>query len=291
MFRFLQTPFPLQLNTRTNGLVALSLGVFAWAFLAFYQPFGIATLPDGPAKWGFLAGFGLGLVAVYTAVTIGGARLWPRFFDENSWTVGREIAKSAVLIGLLGAACWLNALLFGHAAASVAEFGYFQKITWAGSVIPMAGLTLWKQLTSTRRRLAQTERSDSELRQRVQHLKTLPPTDALLHLHGASATEILRLPRSAVWLLRADDNYVEVIYRDQNGFKKHLLRATLKRLETQLAPFPEFYRCHRSHLVNLNKVRRVSGQAPNYRLELEDFAEAVPVGRSLAKPVLDRLYS
>lgn len=275
MFRFLHTPFPLPLNVRTHAVVAVSLGAFAWAFLQFYQPFGIVTLPAGPNREGFLAGFGLGMAAVYAAVTIGGPGALPRFFNEKRWTVGREIAKSAVLIALLGAVFWGNALLFGHARATLADFTRFQALTWAGSVLPVAGLTLWKLLAVMRRRL----------RERV------PPTDEPVVLRGASPAETLRVRREAVWLIRADDNYVEVLYRDGGIFKKHLLRATLKGFESQLRPFPEFFRCHRSYLVNLGTVRRVGGALPTIRLELEDFPEAVPVARGMAKSLLDRLQA
>lgn len=273
--RLLQTPFPLPLCARTNAAVALSLGAFSWAFLQFYQPFGIATLPDGPNREGFLAGFGLGMTTVYATVTVGGSRLLPRFFSEKTWTIGREIAKSAVLIALLGAVFWGNARLFGHAAASLTDFLRFQALTWAGSVLPVAGLTLWKLLATARRRLRER----------------LPVSDEILLFQGDSAADTLRVRREAVWLLRADDNYVEVLYRDGGVFKKYVLRATLKRLETQLKPYPEFFRCHRSYLVNLGKVGRVRGQAPNQYLELADFPEPVPVARGQARTVLARLHA
>ena len=276
MRRFLNTPFPLPLAARTNATVAAGLGVFTGVFLWFYQPFGIATLPAGPNKTGFLGGFGLGMALVYAAVTVGGPGLLPRFFDENRWTIGREIAKSAVLIALLGLVFWGNAWLFGHAGATLADFARFQALTWAGSVLPVTGLTLWKLLAATRQRLAGRG----------------PVTpDETLVLRGASPAETLRLRREAVWLLRADDNYVEALYRDGGVFKKHLLRATLKGFETQLRPFPEFFRCHRSYLVNLGKAYRVNGQTPNPQLELQDFPEPVPVARGQVKALLDRLHA
>lgn len=52
-------------------------------------------------------------------------------------------------------------------------------------------------------------------------------------------------------------------------------------MEENLAEFPEFYRCHRTYIVNLQKVKHISGNAQGYKLHLENIDTLIPVSRSL----------
>lgn len=60
-----------------------------------------------------------------------------------------------------------------------------------------------------------------------------------------------------------------------------MLRSTLRRMEDALASWPQFFRCHRTYLVNLDKVAHVSGNAQGYRLHLEGLDDTIPVSRNL----------
>jgi len=53
--------------------------------------------------------------------------------------------------------------------------------------------------------------------------------------------------------LEASENYVTIHYLDHNQPDRMLLRTSMKRLEEQLSGLPVF-RCHRSYMVNLNRV-------------------------------------
>ncbi|MDD4645157.1 MAG: LytTR family DNA-binding domain-containing protein [Bacteroidales bacterium] len=54
--------------------------------------------------------------------------------------------------------------------------------------------------------------------------------------------------------LEASENYVTIHYLDHNQPDRMLLRTSMKRMEEQLSEFP-VSRCHRSYMVNLNRVR------------------------------------
>lgn len=80
---------------------------------------------------------------------------------------------------------------------------------------------------------------------------------------------------------KAEKNYVELLLSHSKGKPEKLLkRITLKALEEQLQETTGLLRVHRSYLVNLKKIERVTGNAQGYRLKLEGLAEEVPVARS-----------
>ena len=54
--------------------------------------------------------------------------------------------------------------------------------------------------------------------------------------------------------VKAEDNYVKVVYRNNEEEKSFLLRRKLSDIEKQ---FPSLVRVHRSYLVNMNNVVKV----------------------------------
>ncbi|HLP94544.1 MAG TPA: LytTR family DNA-binding domain-containing protein, partial [Saprospiraceae bacterium] len=108
-------------------------------------------------------------------------------------------------------------------------------------------------------------------------------------LLGENQQERLAIDAADIAFLEAQDNYVQVHYLENGAHKSKLLRATLRKMEESLAEFPAFFRCHRTYLVNFDRVEKVSGNAQGYRLHLTGFAETVPVSRSLNEEVKKRL--
>ena len=88
---------------------------------------------------------------------------------------------------------------------------------------------------------------------------------------------------------KADGNYLEIFLENGGTTARLIKRMTLKELEQQLEPFPNFFKTHRSYLVNLQKVVYVKGNAQGYLLQIKDAVEEVPVSRGMI-PKFERQY-
>ena len=78
----------------------------------------------------------------------------------------------------------------------------------------------------------------------------------------------------------AMQNYVTVWFLDNDSLQKEVLRATVSSIEEQLSDCAVI-RCHRSYLVNVDAVEKVTGNAQGLRLKLSGITqEEVPVSRS-----------
>ncbi|MCP9762775.1 LytTR family DNA-binding domain-containing protein [Lacihabitans soyangensis] len=58
-------------------------------------------------------------------------------------------------------------------------------------------------------------------------------------------------PRDVI-SLKGDVNYTTVVF--QNGRRKETVATTLKRIQEQLQPFPNFYRVTKSTIINLDCI-------------------------------------
>ena len=91
--------------------------------------------------------------------------------------------------------------------------------------------------------------------------------------------ENLKLLVSDIAFIKTADNYVEIVYKENDSFKKKLLRNTLKNIELQLKPYSIFIRCHRTSIVNSHYIEKLNRNYSNFWLSVTGFNEQIPVSR------------
>jgi DNA-binding LytR/AlgR family response regulator len=74
--------------------------------------------------------------------------------------------------------------------------------------------------------------------------------DNLIHIGGRQNVNPLELIT-----LKADVNYTTVHF--QNGKNKIIVATTLKKIQAQLEPFPNFFRVTKSTIINLDCIKKV----------------------------------
>jgi DNA-binding LytR/AlgR family response regulator len=86
--------------------------------------------------------------------------------------------------------------------------------------------------------------------------------------------------------LEASDNYVSIYYLNKEKVSRFMLRNTLKTLEEDLKG-TEMVRCHRSYMVNYEKVKIIRREKDGVRLEL-DLPSAIdlPVTKTYMENVM-----
>jgi DNA-binding LytR/AlgR family response regulator len=89
----------------------------------------------------------------------------------------------------------------------------------------------------------------------------------------------LVLPANDLLFIVASDNYCTVFHLAGDRVAKTLLCSPLGRLESQIN-LPRVIRCHRSYMVNLDRVQSVTGNAQGYKLFFAAAGMAVPVART-----------
>lgn len=119
------------------------------------------------------------------------------------------------------------------------------------------------------------------------------PQDDLSHkpitFTSDNSTDNLSLITGDVIFIKSADNYVEIAYKTDGQIRKQLLRNTLKKIEEQLKPYPDFIRCHRICIVNLKHISRLENKNQTYSLILSGYDEKIPVSRQYLLKVKESL--
>jgi DNA-binding LytR/AlgR family response regulator len=92
-------------------------------------------------------------------------------------------------------------------------------------------------------------------------------------------TENLILLIAEIAFIKSADNYVEIVYKQGDNFKKNLIRNTLKNIELQLKEYSNFIRCHRICIINKHYIEKLNKSYNNNWITLKGYNEQIPVSR------------
>lgn len=92
--------------------------------------------------------------------------------------------------------------------------------------------------------------------------------------------------RGNLLYLESAENYVTICYMNNGKVSKYLLRETLKKLEENFAG-TEIIRCHRSYMVNFDKVKVIRKDKDGLKLELDiPVTIDIPVSKTYVDNVM-----
>ncbi|HEY5469521.1 MAG TPA: LytTR family DNA-binding domain-containing protein [Bacteroidales bacterium] len=86
--------------------------------------------------------------------------------------------------------------------------------------------------------------------------------------------------------LESAENYVNICYLNKGTVSKYLLRDTLKKIEESFSG-TEIIRCHRSYMVNFDKVKVIRRDKDGLKLELDNpLVIDLPVSKTYVNSVM-----
>ena len=277
--------YPLQdepaVQLRSNILVS----VFVMLFLFIFKPFGLSEVTAESLETVIVYG-GYGLVTFL--ISLFADRVvkiaFPHFFNEQSWTVARQIFWVTFVVLLIGVGNLFYSNLLGFTGISGSSFLTFQLYTVVVAIFPVTIMTLLNRMRLLHQNLADVKGINLSLEQPLKN----QTSSFLLVFSSENGKDELKLTCDQFLFAESADNYTDVVYVENGITRRALIRSTLKRIET-LNDYPCIYRTHRAYLVNLLKVSNVIGNSQGYRLAFNDLEDTVPVARRTSSMVKDRL--
>lgn len=275
----LNKPYPLVESPWWRFGFWVGAALFVDLFLMFFQPFGTDTF-EHSYKYLFLSGYGAIVLLVFGGLDL---VLLP-LFEEQKWTVAKQIGWLLVETIITVTLCFFYLVWFTQ--TGIDWIGYFTFVLNSSAIafFPIIILVLFHYIQQLQKykRLANNitaQLPEAEEEVQPQELKVL----------GENNKDTIEFLPNQLYCIKAASNYTEFYFYKNGKLEKELLRNSLTAVEKQLCLIEQFVRCHRSYLVNLNKVQKVSGNAQGYNLFLKDISEVIPVARSKGKQVVQQL--
>jgi hypothetical protein len=99
----------------------------------------------------------------------------------------------------------------------------------------------------------------------------------------------LSIKKENLLYLESAENYVSICYINKDKVSKYLLRDTLKKIEETFSG-TEIIRCHRSYMVNFEKVKVIRRDRDGLKLGFDNpLVTDIPVSKTYVTPVMQTL--
>lgn len=275
MLKILEQPYPHSDSNSTKAFISLGTGFFIALFLIYFEPFSINELTT-PHKTIFLAGYGIISTIIMLVFYFIVPFIFPNYFKEENWTVGRDIF-SIMLNVVFIAFCnvlYSQIIFWNWGKLDIIKLLEMISYTFILGIFPTVGIVTLNYIYYLKRYSSPPQPSTS------QPLSQNEP----LTLIAENEKDSIIFSQEDLFYIESNDNYSTVIFQKEELILKELIRSSLIRLENQILA-ESIVRCHRSYIVNLDKVIKISGNAQGYKLHLKDSDFIVPVARKYSEIV------
>ncbi|MBS1506519.1 MAG: LytTR family transcriptional regulator [Bacteroidetes bacterium] len=286
MLQKLKQPYPLA--TFSEAMKRdLFFGLFLTVFLLVFTPFGLEVFAY--ERIHIIAGYGLVFTVTIVMNDVIGYHLFSGLFNEASWKVSHQITWAFLHLLILG----MTNLAFGFAVGAfpITWLSFFKLELYviACAIIPITLITLARQNYLLRKNSDGAETISQDIRERKLNTAANSSSSRIMFQAENNKDFFESDPHAILWI-QSQDNYVEFAFVNEGKVRKELLRSTLGKVESTLSSYPNFFRCHRAFIVNLDKIKSVQGNSQGYRLQMDEDSGEIPVARSKNRSLKDLIH-
>lgn len=267
-------PYPKSESFTEILLSSIGAGVTVYLFLIIFQPFGTENFHH-PYKYLLLFPYTIIFGTVFFISSL-------CTFRFNHWNIVSELLKIFVVL-LLGSVLsyFYNSLFISHVSLSFENYVYMFLYSMAIG-IPISAIYILSRYIYLKTIHENTAKNISQhLSHKTEHIPS-----KLLTISTNNIT--LTLSEHDLICAQSMENYCTLYFSENSSVKKVLLRISLSGLLKQ-SETNTIQKCHRSYIVNLDKVESLRGNAQGYKLIIPEIDFEIPVSRSFIPQIIPQL--
>jgi len=283
MLRILSKEYPAPRPVLKSLIIAVLSGLFIALFLLYFQPFNLHLNTDGNKVF-HMSFFGCITTFILLIFLFVFPLLLPNLFSDKNWKLGYQMILNMLIIIAIAVfnsiySNYMNSIPFGWDS-----YWLILSRTFVLGILPIAFITFVDYYQKVKYSL---DLATNILKNKKEILKD--SKEITYQISTDLKNETFSFSENDFNYAIADTNYTDIYILDENTLKKVTYRVTLSSFETQLKESSSLKRCHRSHLVNLKKVKDISGNSQGLKLELINQSEMVPVSRKYI-PIVKQFF-
>jgi len=275
----------IYLSIRKEFVVYMGISLGAFLFILFFQPFTLEKF-DFNNRLLFIAGLGAIVFLFMVIVRIVFPGLIQKVPKNEYKTVLPSYLSGFIMLALNTVAFAFYLKYVG--VVSITFYVMFKIVLIC--LVPPFILSIYDAFNELRRQNELLLKDKKRLQSHVEKFEEINLNKTIAFISESSA-EKLNLIVADVAMIKSADNYVEIVYKEEEHFKKKLIRNTLKNIEQQLKQYANFIRCHRTCIINVNYIENLNRRFNNYWLSIKDYTEQVAVSRQYLMQIRETILS
>ena len=270
-------PFNDDLKLNLKSIIGISLGVFL--FLLFFQPL-TPQNTDFNNKLLILAGFGAITMVLLILFRILIPSIFPKSIVTGNWNFKKEIIINLFFL-------IFNSVAFVFFARYVGKIEITFHKTILIILISLTSLVVLIIINEYTFLKAQIQNLTNQ--EKVSEDIIASKENIEIEFESENKSEYFQLSIEQIILIKSANNYIEVIYKQNEKVNRRLIRSTLKNTEELFSKYPSMVRCHRSCIINKDFIQKITKGTDGLKLNLFDYPQEIHVSRQYALKVKEAL--
>ncbi len=288
ILNWLSKPYYFNPTIKFKLKISFYHGLFIFLFLYIFKPFYIIEFEVIVLKYTL----GIGIVAFLATfiVLYIPALIFKKYFNEDNWTIGRNLFLMTIGITFIGILLWYFGEMYKEPYhLRKLTLLQFLSYTFLISLIPLTFFVFINEKSVRERR----EKKVLEIKEikRYKELNNSKKLTKEITIKSDNAKEKITFNIDDLVYITSQGNYASFFLKDDNDLKEKILRVTLIKIVTELKDYSNVIKCHKRYIVNINYINDISGNARGYLLKSEFISFNIPVSRKFSKQSLQSLLN
>ena len=286
ILNWLSTPYYFNPTIKFKLKVSLFHGLFIFLFLYVFRPFYLIEFEVIILEYTL----GIGIIAFLATFIIlyFPALIFKEYFNEDNWTIGRNLFLMAIGITFIGIILWYFGEMYKEPYhLKKLSLLQFLSYTFLVSLIPLTFFIFINEKNVREKR----EKRVFEIKEinRKKEINISKKLTKEISINSDNGKENITFHIDNLVYITSQGNYASFFLKNESDLKEKILRVTLTKIATELKEYSYIIRCHKSYIVNINIINDIYGNARGYLLKSDFIPIDIPVSRSFSRESLQKL--
>lgn len=270
--------------------VSIGIGAIIFILLTIFRPADIKNTPISPDLFRLL----VSLITVFNLLFFFFivVRLFPKFFNNDNWTVGRHFTTIICLIMFSSIIRWwfVNYILKESHPNII---GFFKMVYYSFiiGILPTLTYIYFDEKYHYKKFKKESDEIMASKTNIADDDDISSISKKIITIYSTNKNDSISFKINDLLYVTTESNYASFYIKENKEIKEYILRLQLKVVEEELKQINTFTRCHKSYIVNKNAIIKLSGNARGYFLNLRDIALKIPISRKFSKKEIENMIS
>lgn len=259
-------------------LISAGFSFTIFLILIVFSPFGMQNIKTFIER--FIVASGYSLISFVSWIIV---LITTRKFQPDKIKLWELLILLLLVQIVIGTLCTIyNNIIFNN-PSYLEFFFHFQKIVHLTGIIPIIMLFLFLETSYYDTISLQKKNANAS----SVYMENDYP---IIQIEDENPAKSISLRINEIVSISSMDNYLKIVPQKNGEIQRSIvLRGTLKKVENSILNIQHLVKCHRSHIVNLYWVQRISGNSLNKKLYMKIGNIEIPISRTKVDEVVTKL--
>lgn len=285
--KWLRKPFPFPDNYKQKIVIPILLSLLVMIGIIILNPSKNMNMFIRQMLDVFKYGLIIILITIIFNLIL--PEVFPNIFDTEKWNVQKTLVLFLVTVLTIAISITVFAYFFDN-PNNKHFFSFFFTIlirSIAISFFPIVLLVFYSErILYKKNNLRAIEIIDKLKADKQTEQKR---TKNVIYTFAKNTKDEIKIIENELLYIKAEGNYCLLFCQKKSILMKQLIRSSLKEIEHVIGKSDHFLRCHKSYIINLNKISDITGNAKGYTFYLNESKDKIPVSRNLSKSLIKKI--